>query len=750
VSENLASDQGLLAPAKLVAPKSTDVTSWIHARSARVCDSLSSNEDESTDESARWYRAKNLLRVRRCRKHSEIAVIKVFEFLVAFCISLTAAETIHFSYVAGLERRVQELSARLESTKGNTAADAPSAHIERQHTGILAAASRKDRRPATQYSASIGTTLVPESSVSRHDQKNTADGDHGPSSDHDSMHETGGELRDINEHTKSIEFHGNTSSMSFLALVQNQDQNATDTNLPHPHPEQQKSSLVSTLHNTAFHLDPQMHPSTGDVTLEDECYYFRHSRLFLDAYFDSLHFIHPILERDEFLARCEDLWFGRSEKQTRSFVALYYSVLSLGALIRSWDESLLAGLNRFQWSRKLFTHAKLALGEVRSTNDLETIQCLIFMAKVCQNELNPHLAYMYLGMAVRASLSAGYHRESVSKGGICTPTDTATAISKTWWGLYSLEIEMSFSLGRPDSLGLEEHHNRRHPPIVDSETAILPIMIPFAHITRRVSVAMYLSKASMREKISWTDEIESQMDVWLSTLPEKIRPGATRENDSFRILKDPKWARRQRLVLQIRYWNVKMVLYRPCLIYASQNAQRLPVVLEATVAKCVDAARNTIEIMHETFRHHVFFRTWWYNTTYILYAASIILCYATRVASSPEKPDLFRLIDMTVEIFEAMEECFVARKAGEMIKQSLSNARKQAATLQTSSAQQRTTSQDFVQQPGIDTEMDINTMLNSQMELLPMDTMFDFDDPDFAFTMDGSQFICQDLDIYGR
>lgn len=647
-----------------------------------------------------------------------------------------------FSYVTDLERRVQELSARLEFTQGNPAVDAPLERVEPQQAGMQAAASAKDRdqRPDVQYSAPTSVAPVPESSVWRPSRDNLADVDHVPSSDHDSVHETGGELRDVNEHTKSIEFHGNTSSMSFLALVQNQGQNPTDANLPHHQPGHQNPSLVSTLHNVGFSPDPQMHSSAGDVSLEDESYYFRHSRLFLDAYFDNLHFIHPILERDEFFTRCEDLWFGRKEKQTRSFVALYYSILSLGALIRSWDEGLLAGLNRFEWSRKLFTHARLALGELRSTNDLETIQCLIFMAKVCQNEINPHLAYMYLGMAVRASLSAGYHRDSVSKGRTCTPTETATAISKTWWGLYSLEIEMSFSLGRPDSLGLEQYHNRRHPPIVDSETAILPIMIPFAHITRRVAIDMYLSKSSMRDKISLANDIESQMDIWLSTLPEKIRPGFTREEGGLRILKDPKWARRQRLVLQIRYWNVKMVLYRPCLIYASQSPQRLPMALEATVAKCVDAARNTIEIMHETFRHHVFFRTWWYNTTYILYAASIVLCYATRVASSPEKPDLFRLIDMTVELFEAMEECFVARKAGEMIKQSLSSAQQHAATLQTSS-DHGTTSQDFVQLPGIATEMDISTLLNNHTQFPPMDTMFDFDDPDFTFPIDGSQFM---------
>jgi hypothetical protein len=299
--------------------------------------------------------------------------------------------------VVSLERRIQELSAKLESIQGDKTADAPSAPIERQHADMQATGSRDGRepRPATQYGVPTGTELAPEPNVRRPDDNNLADVDRGPSSDQESMHEAGGELRDVNEFTKSIEFHGNTSSMSFLALVQNQDQNSLATATAHQQTWHQKPSLVSTLHNAAFSPDSEMQSGGGDVALEHESYYFRHSRLFLDAYFENLHFIHPILHREEFFTRCEDLWFGRPNRQTRSFIALYYSILSLGALIRSWDESLLAGLDRFQWSRKLFTHARLALGELRSTNDLETIQCLIFMAKVCQNELNPHLAYMY-------------------------------------------------------------------------------------------------------------------------------------------------------------------------------------------------------------------------------------------------------------------------------------------------------------------------------------------------------------------
>ena len=453
------------------------------------------------------------------------------------------------SYVADLERRVQELSAKVES--GSRAFEAAgqlrcSPHDTGPHLN-----QSNESHVDDEERVAIDRHQVPEIETWKSNRSLPEGDDHGSTSDHDSIQDTGGEIRDVNQHTKSIEFHGNTSSMAFLALVQKQNQSHSGTSSPGEQAGQERPSIVSTLHNVAFSPDSNVTPPMVDLTAKAESYYFRQAGRFLDGYFENLHFIHPILEKERFFARCEDLWFGRSERQTRSFVALYYSILSLGALVRVWDETLLDGMNRFQWSRKLFTHARIALGELRSTNDLETIQCLIFMAKICQNEINPHLAYMYLGMAVRASLSAGYHRETNSKAKPYTPSETQNIISKTWWGLYSLEVEMCFSLGRPDSVGMEDYHNRRLIPVDNSEIAIISCMIPFARITRKVSLAQ-LSMTSMRDKIAVANEIEKEMDMWLDTLPEAIRPGIAQRKDRIKILKDPKWARRQRLVLWIR------------------------------------------------------------------------------------------------------------------------------------------------------------------------------------------------------
>jgi hypothetical protein len=111
---------------------------------------------------------------------------------------------------------------------------------------------------------------------------------------------------------------------------------------------------------------------------------------------------------------------------------------------------------------------------------------------------------------------------------------------------------MSFSVGRPDTLGMDEYHNLLPPDRDDSEYAMIPCMVEFSRIIRRVSVEIYHSKLTLQEKTQYALNIERQLDQWVAQLPAKIRPQVSGERSSLGALRDPKWSRRQRLVLGIR------------------------------------------------------------------------------------------------------------------------------------------------------------------------------------------------------
>ncbi|PTD03073.1 hypothetical protein FCULG_00009049 [Fusarium culmorum] len=450
------------------------------------------------------------------------------------------------------------------------------------------------------------------------------------------------EIAELNQHTNGIEYHGNTSSMSFLDNLQRlREQRLMSSNAA----ERKPFSFVSVLHNPSF-VSRRSFASDLTGTLAASGFYSKRANTFIEGYFGGIHYVHPIIDKEDFLTRSDGLWRGTNRSDVH-FIVLYLSVLSLGALTRTWNEDTLDGLSRFQWSRKLFAEAQTLLDDIQFSSQMETIQCFYVMAKVCQNELNPNLAYMYLGWAIRSCLAAGMNRERNSPN-----AKSVLTMSRTW-------CEMSFLLGRPDTLGQDQYHNRAMPPIDDSEYAIISSMVQFGRIMRKVSIGIYHSQLPILETIGLACQIERELDTWLDGLPQ-------RRNIS---LRDPDWRRKQRLVLELRYHNVMMLLFRPFVTRCStrESDEQPSDALNGAVDKCVSSAQRTIEIIYETYKVHTYFRTWWYNTTYITIAASVLLLYESRKKERPNTGNL-ALIETAMEILEAMDESVVARSAGEVIK----------------------------------------------------------------------------------
>lgn len=189
--------------------------------------------------------------------------------------------------------------------------------------------------------------------------------------------ELAADVMDTNAHTRNLEFYGAASSVAFLRHVEA----ISGSNNGEHVVAQSERSLASLLHNTDFwpHSTPRSTSGVGDSS--NNRFYFRVARKFIEAYFTNIHYIQPTLDEDVFLTRCEDLWFGKPEKQPLSFIALYYAVLSLGCLVMVWDERELYGADRFSWSRKLFNDAAAILTQLTSTTDLEMVQCYYMMVR---------------------------------------------------------------------------------------------------------------------------------------------------------------------------------------------------------------------------------------------------------------------------------------------------------------------------------------------------------------------------------
>lgn len=136
---------------------------------------------------------------------------------------------------------------------------------------------------------------------------------------------------------------------------------------------EQLPSVVSLLHNSAFEPNPfgRIVNTSHELHIANK-FYFRVAHTFMEGYFESLHSIHPIIDRHDFTVRAENLWFGRLEKTT--FKGLYLTLMALGALMRIWDEEKIEGLSRLEWCRKLFDEAQVYFHQSAMSFDIETVQ----------------------------------------------------------------------------------------------------------------------------------------------------------------------------------------------------------------------------------------------------------------------------------------------------------------------------------------------------------------------------------------
>ncbi|RVX73953.1 hypothetical protein B0A52_02843 [Exophiala mesophila] len=502
---------------------------------------------------------------------------------------------------------------------------------------------------------------------------------------------TASDVMDTNLHTSNLEFYGSSSSVAFLRHVET----LANRQASGPPSVQQERSMASRLHNTEFqpgtsqNTPTSIKQHTGLDTGSPEICPFRVARRFLDSYFSNTHQIQPLFEEDDFLARCEDMWFNRQENQPLSFLALYYAILSMGSLVMPFGTPEIAGADRFTWSRRLFDEALANVTKLGTTTDLEIVQCFFMLAKVCQHELNPHLAYLYSGQAARTALAIGINR----KPAIPDPGDprASSVACKTWWAIYCLDIQTSFALGRPDSLGPDQYHTQDFPlPTVTNTTRqslpsphvveIVPPMVSLSRIMREVALNLYTVPCDMNQKLARAKKFEAELEQWLEQVPTHFQPDqqSTRPKFSLKPTRLPSHIKKQSVVLRLRYLNLRMMIHAVFMAKYQTPTTETLVSIRDHQCQCLQTAQNAIDLMFETFCEDDFFQTWWYNATYALFSVSIMLAGAFyHLARTPQQlDDLFGSIDRAVMVLQAMDECVVARNSTAIVKRTLGRAKK--------------------------------------------------------------------------
>ncbi|KAJ3533533.1 hypothetical protein NM208_g7941 [Fusarium decemcellulare] len=522
-------------------------------------------------------------------------------------------------------------------------------------------------------------------------------------------------LGHVNQHTGGSEFYGSSGTFYFLSRLRSHAKSGIQSANNHSAssrgtPERSVIDLlhssdypVSSTHTTGIRqsLTPRTTAaedgeSSAMTGPPDESFsqYFTTSPVQFEVeiqrecvrlYFENLHCVHPILDHPSFLRRCEnDVWklraardTPRSQNQTkRLFPALFNIVLALGAITAGGTSMLTSHLTvdflervksqvtasspsyvPIRVAQFYFDRAKLLLGDVFESTSIESAQTLFLM-----NALKPHSCYMYSGMALRTALAIGL-----------PTTNHVNTIEERllWWAMYSSEIEMCSSSGRRSFLQTPNHYTIPLPPTTGSKDSLLPFvnyMVDLARILAEVAANANIlqdevSKATQSNRCM---ELEARLLDWKSCLPQTL-------NFEEVSLSDNELVTKQKVVLKLRFLNTKLLIHRPFLLSSTTEKGR---VSPRHVSSCVEAARETIRFLHHTYTYRPYFRTWWYNCTYVL-DASMVLLYVVLVdiCSCPVE-EVLADIQKSLDIFSAMDVVSVARMCTKITNEVLQAAKK--------------------------------------------------------------------------
>ncbi|EAU38418.1 predicted protein [Aspergillus terreus NIH2624] len=378
-------------------------------------------------------------------------------------------------------------------------------------------------------------------------------------------------------------------------------------------------------------------------------------KMFISSYFSNKHYIHPMISKSSFMQRCEQEAFVFANRPafcqgSSKFAGLYFAVVALGAINASPNETALLdhycslssdpgkrGLadkpSALDFADFFFGIAKQALGDLFESSSLESAQTLLLLSVFCQNALRPHSCFMYSGMAVRTAVAIGLAS-----------------------GAYILMkcIKLSSALSSPAHEFQSTPGNQLDPDAEDDDIAMIPAMVALAQIMSEASHLLYHSpKRSISERSRIAMALDRKLFDWKSNLPKCLNIDAASLNDT-------EWAFKQKLVLRLRFYNTFILIHRPFLAVSTSNAET-PNTLQH-VYKCLDAARTSIRMQ-------------WYNTTYALYGAMILLHLVLSGVPGINDDELLMDVDKSLDIFESMNNIVVARRCAEMIREVLEVAR---------------------------------------------------------------------------
>ncbi|KAK7752907.1 hypothetical protein SLS62_005066 [Diatrype stigma] len=358
----------------------------------------------------------------------------------------------------------------------------------------------------------------------------------------------------------------------------------------------------------------------------------------IDSYFKRFHLSYPILHEPTFRAQYSEVI---PQPHGRSWPVLAYVVAAIGV----YSSAAVVG----DLDLRLFEHAKSMLSfDFLEVGNLTLVQGLTLISNLQQKRDKPNSGYNYLGLAVRMAIGLGLHKEF--PGWNISPLNMEIR-RRVWWSLCVFDVGATITFSRPmvwpyDGVEVSfplnvtdrelTANSKSYPPENAAMTPYTAVSTQarFHTATHRIYSRVISKPFPAAEELLELDA--AMIQPWRASLPPYFSFASSDDDGSGSSIPapvPPAYAMAH-AVMQWRYRNLRIIMYRPFVIRTALNAREgreedSPAAVEA-YDRCLEDARITIDLISQYWSKHEHNRLAAWYALYFLFQAALIPCICLR------------------------------------------------------------------------------------------------------------------------
>ena len=375
-------------------------------------------------------------------------------------------------------------------------------------------------------------------------------------------------------------------------------------------------------------------------------------RRLMKSYFDYIGSLYPYVHEATFSRTYEETRRNNFKEVRRTWLALFNMVLALATGVPYNSDVTVQ--QRTERADVFYQRAMILCKEqmTRGTS-LEVVQFLLLVVQHLQGTRQSLQTWTVHGLAVKAALQLGLHSNEALKR--FSPLDREIR-KRTWYACVVLDRVLSMTFGRPSTIhedyvraDLPSNYPESLPTTTltsASETVSLEFFnatIILYRIMWKVIHLLYGGNLGSDDQTDVFDNItnlfslEKQLTEWKGSLPPSLTVRESWELSKHREENLPVWER-SRVVLTLRYHNVRILVHRPILVRfldlagtENQDEQYVALLQQVgfnSVQTCVQAASEIVGlvnlVVHSTGVQRKFLGAWWFTIYYSTYRLDLI------------------------------------------------------------------------------------------------------------------------------